>query len=121
MLTNSTLTEFFGPTVPNPSNPIIPSWFDVVWTAFPFVFGAVVLVIVVSIVLNVRRARKHGLNPFTMRTDMAARYIASGTRAAPDSRAPLQDRLAELEALRASGTITEREYVSARSSALNGG
>jgi cytochrome c-type biogenesis protein CcmH/NrfG len=115
MRTISTLsTGFVGPTVPNPS---APAGSDLMFTLIPIVIAVVIVVIIVMIVMNVRRARQHGLNPLTMRTDMAARFIKNGVGANPD--APLQDRLAELEALKASGAITEREYVQARASALN--
>ncbi|NQX28556.1 SHOCT domain-containing protein [Microbacteriaceae bacterium VKM Ac-2854] len=116
MLTIQTLrTGFDGPSIPNPS---APAGFDLMLTLVPIFIVLVIVVMVVLVVMNVRRARQHGLNPLTMQTDLAARFIKNGVGANPD--APLQDRLAELEALKASGTITEREYAQARASALNG-
>lgn len=92
------------------------TFFDTMWTIFPWVFGAVVVLIVVILVANVRRARKHGLNPMTMQTDVAARFIKDGAGASDES---LTDRLKELDRLRAAGAISEPEYAAARSSALN--
>lgn len=115
MLTTSTLLSAIGD--PNVTDPLIPGGYAVMFTVIPIVIVIVFAAIVIIAVMNIRRARKHGLNPLTMQTDMAARFIQHGAGAGPD--APLKDRLAELEALKASGAITEREYAQARASALN--
>tara|TARA_R110002020_G_C16166323_1_gene763756 strand:- start:105 stop:449 length:345 start_codon:yes stop_codon:yes gene_type:complete len=93
------------------------TFFDTMWAIFPWLFGAVVVLIVVIVIANVRRARKHGLNPMTMQTDVAARFIKDGVGGSNEG---LTDRLVELDRLRAAGAISEQEYAAARSSALNG-
>ncbi|KQQ01407.1 MULTISPECIES: hypothetical protein [unclassified Rathayibacter] len=99
-----------------PSDPGFSGTFGVIATIFPIFFVAVIVIIVVIIVANVRRAKKLGVNPLTLQTDVAARFAQGGLAADR----PLADRLAELESLRAAGTISEAEYAAARTAALGG-
>ncbi|MWV57904.1 SHOCT domain-containing protein [Rathayibacter sp. VKM Ac-2754] len=100
-----------------PSDPGSSGLFTVITTFFPIFFGVVVVIMVVIVVANVRRAKKLGVNPLTLQTEVAARFAKGGLAADR----PLADRLAELENLRAAGTITEAEYTAARTAALGGG
>ncbi|MWV58056.1 hypothetical protein [Rathayibacter sp. VKM Ac-2754] len=108
-------SDFSAPTVPEQI--IVPPWYSVVFAVVPIVILAVIVLIVVLIVRYVRRARQLGVDPTTMQTDMAARYLRHGVGPAG---APLTDRLAELDALRAAGTISADEHSRAREAALTG-
>ncbi|QHC66550.1 hypothetical protein GSU68_08170 [Rathayibacter sp. VKM Ac-2759] len=100
-----------------PSDPGFSGAFGVLATIVPLVVVAVVVIIAVIVVANIRRAKKLGVNPLTLQTDVAARFAKDGL----GGQRPLAERLAELEGLRAAGTITEAEYTAARTSALGGG
>lgn len=109
------LAGFSGPTVPDP---IVAPGVGVAFAIVPVVIVLVLALIVVLIVRNVRRARSLGVDPTTLRTDVAARYLREG---AGRTEAPLGERLAELDRLRAAGTITAEEHARARAAALGGG
>ncbi|SMH39356.1 hypothetical protein SAMN06295885_1632 [Rathayibacter oskolensis] len=96
------------------TNPGVPVFFGIVAAAVPLFVVAVIVLAIVLVVVNVRRAKKLGVNPLTLQTDVAARFVKDGV----GGDRPLADRLAELEGLRAAGTITEAEYTAARSAAL---
>ena len=64
-----------------------------------------IVLIIVLIVRNVRRAKQLGVDPTTMRTDMAARYLRHGVGPAGSS---LTDRLAERGSADAFGTVDDR-------------
>ncbi|WP_146078913.1 SHOCT domain-containing protein [Rathayibacter sp. AY1E6] len=100
-----------------PADTVVPPWYSIAFIAVPIVIAVVIVLVVVLIVVNVHRARSLGVDPLTLRTEVAARFAREG----PGSARPLADRLAELEALRAAGTITEAEYAQARRAALGGG
>lgn len=108
-------SDFVGPTVP--SQVVVPPWYSVAFTIVPIVVIIVIVLIIVLIVRNVRRARQLGVDPTTMRTDLAARYLRHGAGPAGSS---LTDRLAELDGLRAAGTISAEEHARAREAALTG-
>ena len=108
-------SDFVGPSIPD--QVIVPPWYSVAFTVVPIVIALVIVLIVVLIVRNVRRARQLGVDPTTMQTDMAARYLRHGVGPAGSS---LTDRLAELDRLRAAGTISAEEHARAREAALTG-
>ena len=108
-------SDFFAPTLPGQN--IVPPWFAVVFAIVPIVIVAVIVLIIVLIVRNTRRAKQLGMDPTTMQTDMAARYLRHGVGPAGSS---LTDRLAELDHLRAAGTISAEEHARAREAALTG-
>ncbi|MWV49925.1 hypothetical protein GRS96_11650 [Rathayibacter sp. VKM Ac-2803] len=108
-------SDFFAPTVPEQI--VVPPWYSVAFAVVPIVILAVIVLIVVLIVRNVRRARQLGVDPTTLQTDIAARYLRHGVGPAGVS---LTDRLAELDALRAAGTISAEEHIRAREAALTG-
>ncbi|NQX06738.1 hypothetical protein HQQ82_18215 [Rathayibacter sp. VKM Ac-2856] len=109
-------SDFHAPTIPN--QVILPPWYSVAFTVVPLVIALVIVLIIVLIVRNVRRSRQLGIDPTTMRTDMAARYLRHGV--GPEGTS-LTDRLAELDRLRAAGTISAEEHARAREAALVGG
>ena len=88
--------EFEGPDVSQfgaeTHNPLVPPVYDLVWSV---VTVLVVVAVVVTVVLVVRRARR-----------------------APGR--PLEQRLAELDDLRARGVISDEEHRTARTEALRG-
>ncbi|MCU1570507.1 MAG: hypothetical protein JWR33_1248 [Naasia sp.] len=92
--------------------------------AFTLVFGVAAVVIglgfvatIVLAVINFRRVRDAGHNPFTLETDLATRALDSGLLAPSRS---VEDRLRELQGLRDRGVITAEEYATARADILRG-
>jgi len=88
--------------------------FDTISTIFPFLFGAVVVLIVsiwiygaVKVVRNRRVLREAGIDPGTVGSQLAVRYLSGQGR--PVGRSA-SDRLAELTDLRDRGLITATEY-----------
>ena len=108
-------SDFFAPTLPGQN--IVPPWYSAVFVIVPVVIVAVFVLIIALIVRNARRAKQLGMDPTTMQTDMAARYLRHGVGPAGSS---LTDRLAELDRLRAAGTISAEEHARAREAALTG-
>jgi hypothetical protein len=99
------------------SNPLAPPMFDV---AFSVVAVLVVVGIVSTIVVTIVRATRvarSGHNPLTLDTDLAVRALDSAALRQPKS---LEQRLAELDDLRARGIISEEEHRAARAAALAG-
>ncbi|MCM6760896.1 hypothetical protein NB037_00545 [Rathayibacter sp. ZW T2_19] len=96
--------------------PIDTGALNAAFAVVPIVIAAVVVLIAVLIVVNLRRARKLGVNPLTLETDIAAKLATGGFGA----ERPLGERLAELDGLLAAGTITEQEHAAARRAALEG-
>jgi hypothetical protein len=94
-------------------------------TAFLFFFGAVltmavciIVLAVVTMVRNRRVFRQAGIDPGTVGSQLAVRYL-SGQTPRPSLR-PVSDRLAELTDLRDRGLITPEEYQARRAQILNG-
>lgn len=84
----------------------------------PIVIAVVVVLIVVIAVVNVVRVRRAGHNPLTLQSDIATRLLDSDVlRSAPTT----EDRLREIDALHASGKISDAEREAARASILSGG
>jgi len=97
--------------------------FDSTFSGFMVVFVIVALVVVVLAVRNAGVYVKRGIDPTTVDAQMKATLLQSplldaGPRAAaPDARS-IDDRLAELDRLLASGTISATEHATARAEAL---
>jgi len=85
---------------------------------FVLLFVAAVVLIVVMAVRNARKARELGHDPLTMQTELVARAMDSPLLATPK---PLEQRLAELDDLRARGVISEDEHRAARQRAIEEG
>jgi cytochrome c-type biogenesis protein CcmH/NrfG len=100
---------------------------DPFFELFPIMFAVVSLIIlgigaliVVAIVRNYRKVKQSGHDPFTLQADLATRTLDSDLlRPAPSART-MKERLEELEALRAAGTITAEEHATARAEILRG-
>ncbi len=92
-----------------------PGFMDVFFVIFGVLFVAVIVFIVVAWTRNWRAARKAGLDPLTAQTQIAGRLYRSGALA--EVRSP-QDRLTELEGLRAKGLVDQAEYEQIRSRIL---
>ncbi len=84
---------------------------------FGILFVAVLVFIIVVIVRNASRARQAGYDPLTMQTEMAARAMNSELLRPAQS---IEQRLHELDDLRARGVISAEEYEKARADALKG-
>lgn len=105
-------------------------FFNGMMTAFPWIFGAAVLLIVggwalsaVMIARNARVLRQAGIDPTTAGSQLAVRLLKGQSPAVtsvPTSTAgSAADRLAELADLRDRGLITPEEYQTRRSQILD--
>ncbi|PFG44913.1 hypothetical protein ATJ97_0187 [Georgenia soli] len=101
------------PTDLLPPDPAFATLFMVV-TVLIAIGGLTVVIIAVK---NFRRARQHGLDPFTVETDLAARVMESQLLAPRDA-SPIRARLDELAMLHRDGVISDEEYGRARAAAL---
>ena len=115
---------FFGPGMPGPDMGFIGG-------AFGVIFGlAVVIVIAVTVFVIVVAARKRrvlrdaGIDPYTVDAAIAAKVLRSDALSSSGSagHAPrsVEQRLAELDDLRARGVISEDEHREARAAILKG-
>ena len=95
------------------ANPIVGPLFVVVGIIVTVVF----VLVVVGVVLNVRKAKSLGLDPLTANVDLAAKAMDSDLLRGSRSKA---ERLAEVDALLAAGTITATEHAEARAAILRG-
>ena len=89
--------------------------FAVMFTLVPLAIAGVFVLVVVSAVRNRRTLRDAGYDPLTVQSQMAVRAMDSQLMA---PRRTLGERLAELDALRAAGTISPDEHAAARAAAL---
>ena len=89
--------------------------FSVVFVIVAVVIALVFVFVIVTIVRNVSRARQQGIDPFTVQTDLAAKAMKSDLLRGERSKA---DRLAEVDAMRASGAISAEEHAAARAAIL---
>jgi len=85
---------------------------------FFLIFFGVVGLIIFIVVKNVQKAKELGHDPFTMETELTARAIDSQLLA-PENK--LENRLQELDDLRARGVITVEEHAKARGEAIAAG
>jgi hypothetical protein len=91
--------------------------FDVMSIGAPIFIGVVFVLIVVMVVVRVVRVRKAGHNPLTLDADIALKLMDSDLLSASGSK---QAQLKEVEALHASGQVTESERDAARAAILSG-
>lgn len=91
------------------------SFFDGVFAVFPIIFVGVIVVGVVLTVMNWKKASDAGVNPLTMETEAMTTLIKSKALAPEKT---IEERLAELEALHAKGTISAEELAAARAEVL---
>ena len=116
-------------TLPDPGLPE-PGW---LFVAFGVLFVCAVLYMVVVTVYRYRAARRRGINPLTMDSDLAARLMESEVlrAAAPADAGPtpagapsgtagrsVEDRLRELDDLHERGVISAEERAAARATVL---
>jgi hypothetical protein len=79
------------------------------------IIALVFVIVVVSVIANVVRARRAGHNPLTMQTDIATKLLDSDMLSSQPS---VEARLEKIEQLRAAGTISSNEYDVARARLL---
>lgn len=84
-------------------------------TEFVVFFVGALIVGGILLILNWKKAADAGINPLTMETEAMATLIKSKALAQEKS---LEERLAELDALHAKGTISAAELAAARAEAL---
>jgi hypothetical protein len=97
-------------------NPLMPD------DGFSTVFGIVAAIVVlggisavVVAILNAKKAVDLGHNPLTMQTELQAKVLDSQALAPERT---VEERLAELDRLHASGAVDDAEYASTRSRIL---
>jgi Short C-terminal domain len=94
-------------------------------SVFPIIFGVflVIIVVIAGVTLvagamKTKRVVESGHNPLTLDTDLALKVLDSQALAPTDRRSveqrPVEQRLAELDALHAKGAISEDEHAKAR-------
>ncbi len=95
----------------------IPGIMVALFVLFGVFFLSVVVVMIVTASRRYRVAKESGLDPFAGDIQMMGR-VANSQALAPER--SVQDRLAEVDALRAAGTISEGEHSAARARILGG-
>jgi competence protein ComGC len=84
-------------------------------------FAMMVCVVAVGVVVlwiaNLLKLRKSGINPLTAEADIINKALASQAMAPSTS---IEDRLAELDRLKAEGKISDEEHSAARAAVLSG-
>lgn len=95
--------------------PIGNTWFNAVFIVIAILIAIAFVVVIVSVVRNAGKARRHGLDPMTLQADMAAKVMQSDLLAGEQSKV---QRLAEVDALLAQDTITPAEHADARAAIL---
>ena len=91
------------------------STFDAIFTIFPVIFVIVLIFAIATAVMNWKKASDAGVNPLTMETEAMTTLINSKALAPEKS---VEERLAELDALHAKGTISAAELAAARAEVL---
>lgn len=109
-------------------SPLVPGWGDVMFTLVPLlILGGIAFTAFVA-VRNYRAAKRGGVDPFAMNTELTAKLMRSDLlkedlghgadpQAAPVS---IEERLAELDDLHARSIISADERAAARASILGG-
>ena len=105
-----TSVEGMGTSLQTPT-----SGFDAVFIGICIFAAAVVVLAIVLVVRNVLKARKSGIDPFTVQTDLAAKVLNSEALKGAQSK---PERLADVDAMLAQGVITATEHSEARASIL---
>jgi len=90
---------------------------DALFIAAPIFIGVVFVLIIVMVVVRVVRVRKAGHNPLTLDADIAMKLMDSDLLSKTGSK---QQQLAEVDALHASGQVTDEERSAARAAILSG-
>ncbi|PQZ93070.1 hypothetical protein CQ018_11125 [Arthrobacter sp. MYb227] len=116
----------FGFVGQDPSD--LPAGFGGVFDAMPVFMGIFAVIFVAAVIFsifiwvrNYNAAKKAGLDPFTLQTELAVR-AANSKLLAPEQNSPgqyvpqksIEQKLAELDRLLAKGTITAEEHKTAR-------
>lgn len=91
--------------------------FDAGFLAVAAIIALGFLSVIFLIVRNAKAARRAGMDPVTMQTDLAARAMNSQLLAAPRS---TEERLAELDGLLSRGVISAEEHAAARARIIAG-
>lgn len=91
------------------------STFDAMFTIVPVLMVLVLVGGIVLTVMNWKKASDAGVNPLTMETEAMTTLINSKALA---SEKPVEQRLADLDALHAKGAITAAELATARAEVL---
>lgn len=91
--------------------------FTALFTVASVVVGLGFVSVIVTVIVRSTRMAKRGQNPFTLQEDLA--YQATRSQALAPSKT-LEQRLAELDDLRARGVISDEEHRVARAEALRG-
>ncbi len=101
-------------------NPLEPSGFDTMFSAVAVIVAVGFVVVIVLAVRNAGFLVKRGIDPTTVDAEMTARVLRSPLLDPAPTPAPrsVQDRLAELDRLLASGTISQDEHTTARAEVL---
>ena len=108
-------------TDPFGTDPLVPSGFDAMFTIVPVLIG---IGVVVAVVLAIRRGvryTQHGIDPTVADVDLTAKLLKSDLLAPEHPVSPertVTERLAELDRLLASGTISAEEHAAARAKVL---
>lgn len=96
-------------------NPLMPDSFSVIFGVFVVIIVAGIGFVIFSIIRNAQKAAELGHDPITMQTELAAKAIDSAALAPARS---VQERLAEVDALLAAGSISADEHAAARARIL---
>ncbi|MCS5734683.1 hypothetical protein [Herbiconiux daphne] len=91
------------------------SLFPILFVVVAAIIAVVFVVVIVSVVANARRVRRSGHNPLTLQADLATKLLDSDALSAERS---TEERLGELDRLRASAAISPDEYQAARARVL---
>ncbi|MBY0686993.1 DUF2630 family protein [Microbacterium marinilacus] len=92
------------------------SWFPIVFGVIAVIVVAVFAYVIYATIRSRRALRRAGQDPDTIQADLAARVMQSDLLR-PAGRST-QERLAELDRLRSSGSITAEEHAAARARVL---
>ena len=101
--------------------PLTPSGFDAMFSAAAVLIGIGFVVVIVLMVRNAGHLVKRGIDPTTVDAEMTARLLNSpllAPQAAAARPRSIQERLAELDRLLSSGTISDDEHSAARAEVL---
>ena len=84
---------------------------------FGILFVGILAFIIIAIVRNAQKARQAGYDPLTMQTELTTKAMSSELLQPAKT---VEQRLAELDDLRARGVITDEERDAARAEILRG-
>lgn len=114
----------FNDHMPSSSSPLVPGGFDFLFALFPVLFVAVLIFIGFTAYRNYRAAKRGGVDPFAVDTELKVKAINSnalrGTGHPEPGARSLEQRLAEIDDLHRRGVITDAERATARTEILSG-